>query len=288
MKVCNFFTRIVQENIASREKHQIVRPDMIHLLMEARKHGLKQEEVPNLPETGFATVDNFDLDEKQKEDTELTDEDIAAQAFLFFLGGFETVSQQMCFLAHELAVHPDIQKKLREEILSTLDKCQNNLTYEALMGMKYLDMVVSESLRLWPNALALDRQCTKEYTIQPELPNENPILIKKGEVLVIPVFGLHRDPQYYPNPESFDPERFNDENKKNIQPYTYLPFGSGPRNCIGSRFALLDLKTLFVCLIAKFELVPVEQTQIPLKFSKTALNITPENGFWLGFKRRGQ
>lgn len=254
--------------------------------METRKHGVNQEEVPNLPDAGFATVDNFDLGTKQKKYTELTDEDIAAQAFLFFLAGFETVSQQMCFLAHELAAYPEIQARLHEEIVDTLEKCQNNLTYEALMRMKYLDMVVSESLRLWPNALALDRQCTKEYTIQPELPNEKPIVIKKEEVLVIPVFGLHRDPQYYPDPARFDPERFNDENKKNIQPYTYLPFGSGPRNCIGSRFALLDLKALFFYLIANFELVPVEQTQIPLKFSKTALNLTPENGFWLGFRRR--
>lgn len=129
----------------------------------------------------------------------------------------------------------------------------------------------------------LDRECTKPYTIQPVSPGEEPVQMKKGDPIWIPIFGLHHDPKYYPEPEKFDPERFNDENKHNINPYTYLPFGVGPRNCIGSRFALMECKTLFYYLILNFELVPVKKTNIPLKIVKSFM-LEAEGGNWLGIK----
>lgn len=253
--------------------------------MEARKHGLEHDEEPTLPEAGFATVEESEIGKKRRGKIELTDDDMTAQAFLFFLGGFETVSTQMCFIAYELAVNPEIQEKLRQEVFHTQKVCQNNLTYEALMNMKYMDMVVTESMRKWPNGIALDRVCTKPFTIHPENPDEKPVYLQKGSVVVIPIYGIHRNPEFYSDPDRFDPERFNDENKKNVKPYSYLPFGLGPRGCLGSRFALLEIKCLFYYLLATFEVVPVDRTQIPLKYSKKALTMTAEKGFWLGFKK---
>lgn len=132
----------------------------------------------------------------------------------------------------------------------------------------------------------LDRVCVNSYTIKPETPDEEPLKLNVGDVCWIPVYALHRDPQHYPDPDVFDPERFNEDNKANINPYAYMPFGVGPRNCIGSRFALLEMKILFLHLLSKFEFVPVEKTQIPLKLSCRDINLTAENGFWLGFKPR--
>lgn len=132
----------------------------------------------------------------------------------------------------------------------------------------------------------MDRACVKPYTIEPELPHEKPVHLNKGDIVWIPVFGIHRDPQFYPDPDRFDPERFNDENKKSINPYTFTPFGAGPRNCIGSRFALLEVKILLFHLLTKFDLVPTGKTQIPLKLNKREFNMQAENGFYLGFKRR--
>lgn len=83
--------------------------------------------------------------------------------------------------------------------------------------------------------IQMDRQCTKPFIIEPVTPDEKPVLIEKGIALYLPFYCIHRDPKNYPDPERFDPERFSEENKKNIKPYTYLPFGAGPRNCIGSR-----------------------------------------------------
>ena len=101
-----------------------------------------------------------------------------------------------------------------------------------------------------------------------------------------PVIGIHRDEQYYPNPEVFDPERFNDENKSKIDPYTYIPFGVGPRNCIGSRFALLESKIIFYHLLSKFSLVKTAKTSTTIKFQKSATDMIPEDGFWAGLKLR--
>ncbi|KAJ3645290.1 hypothetical protein Zmor_022956 [Zophobas morio] len=285
--VTDFFTNIVKSNIQSREKHGIVRPDMIHLLLQARKNELKHDESEPVQDTGFATVAESETNKDvQNTKREITDEDIISQALLFFFAGFETVSLLMCFMSYELAVNPDVQKRLIEEVDETLEACKGKLTYEALLGMKYLDMVVCETLRKWPNAVALDRICTKPYTIEPKYPDEKPVYLENNAVVWFPVFAIHRDPQYYPEPERFDPERFNDENKVNIKPCTYLPFGSGPRNCIGSRFALLETKILFFYVLSHFEVVPVEKTEIPLVLTKKQFNLTAENGFWLGLKRR--
>ncbi|KAK9873666.1 hypothetical protein WA026_023529 [Henosepilachna vigintioctopunctata] len=191
----------------------------------------------------------------------------------------------MCFMAHELAVNVDVQMKLIQEI----DENRNEdgvLSYETIANLAYLDMVVSESLRKWPVAVFTDRMVTKPYTIKPELPDEMPLSLEVGDQVIVPIIGLHYDTKYFENPEKFIPERFSPENRKNINPYTYLPFGVGPRNCIGSRFALLEIKAVFFHILSHFEIVPVEKTNIPLQISEKSFNFTSVNGFPLGLKRR--
>lgn len=89
-------------------------------------------------------------------------------------------------------------------------------------------------MRLWPAAFQTDRRCTQDFTIQPKNPKEKNLHLKKGTMVIIPILALHHNPEYFPNPKTFDPDRFNDENKSKIVPGTYLPFGIGPRNCIGN------------------------------------------------------
>lgn len=110
--------------------------------------------------------------------------------------------------------------------------------------------------------------------------------ISKGQSLLVPIYGLHRDPNYFPDPTRFDPERFSDENKVKISPCTFLPFGIGPRTCIGERFAKFEVKILLFHIISNFEIVPVEKTDIPVQILKTGFFLIPKNGIWLGFKRR--
>lgn len=126
----------------------------------------------------------------------------------------------------------------------------------------------------------------KPYIIQPTRPNEKPILLDKDQMLWLSPYAIQRDEKYYPNPERFDPERFNDDNRHNITPYIYYPFGIGPRNCIGSRFALLEIKLLFYHLIRKFTLIPTKETIIPLTYRKAAVNIMPEKPIILTMQLR--
>ncbi|XP_063916959.1 cytochrome P450 9e2-like isoform X2 [Zophobas morio] len=287
-KMIKYFTRIIKENIESREKYAVVRPDMISLLLEARKNSSKDEEAV-IPDAGFATVEESEVDKNQKfRKTQITDEVIASQAFIFFFAGFDSVSSLMCFMAHELAVNLDVQEKLKEEIDNIREKCNGIITYEFIVSMKYMDMVVSETLRKWPNAIATDRICTKPYTIEPKTPYEKPVHLKPNDVIYIPMYAIQRDPKNYPDPDRFDPERFSEENKSKIKPYTFIPFGVGPRSCIGSRFALLETKILFYHLLSHFNIIPIEKTQIPIRFNRKAINMAAEKGFWLGLQRRFQ
>lgn len=146
----------------------------------------------------------------------------------------------------------------------------------------------SETLRKWPPIILGDRICTKVYTINPKQPNEQPINLELGDFIWIPIVGIHYDPRYYPNPEKFDPERFSDENKDKINPNTYLPFGLGPRNCIASRFALMETKTILFYLLSKFDFCICEKTDNPIKLNKKLMKLITENGTWIELKPRAK
>jgi cytochrome P450 family 9 len=117
-----------------------------------------------------------------------------------------------------------VQKELIEEVnevLSTLDG--KAIGYEALHKMKFLDQVISESLRHWPPVMATDRECTKDYKM--DLGNGKTVLIKKGESVMIPINSIHHDEKYFDQPYLFDPHRFDDDRKDSIIPGSYIPFG---------------------------------------------------------------
>ncbi|XP_046423561.1 cytochrome P450 9e2-like [Neodiprion fabricii] len=257
--VRKFFSNVIESNIAMRDSQGIVRNDMIHLMLQAR-----------------------DKSDKIK----LSVEDMTAQAFIFFFGGFDTSSTLMSFAAHEVAINPEIQDKLRAEIDAVLEVVQGELTYEALHGMRYLDAVMNEALRLYPPAAMVDRLCNKAFELPPAAPGLAPLTLKPGDNIWLPIHGLHRDPEYFSEPEKFQPERFSDENKNKIPTFAFLPFGLGPRSCIGNRFALMEAKLALFHLVAKCILSPCTKTSIPIQLDKQDFNTTAENGFWLTIQRR--
>lgn len=110
--------------------------------------------------------------------------------------------------------------------------------------------------------------------------------MEKDKNFYIPIYGLHHDERYFKNPEKFDPERFSVENRDLIDPDTYLPFGIGPRNCIGSRFALMEIKTIIYYLLLTFDFEVTKKTQIPIKLSKNPTQLQTEKGVFVGFKPR--
>ncbi|XP_043500193.1 cytochrome P450 9e2-like [Polistes fuscatus] len=253
-----FFNDIVRETVKARDEQGIIRPDMIHLLIQAR----------------------------DKESSNLDIQDIVAQAFIFFLAGFDTSSTLMCFMVYELSIHEDIQNRLREEIDEALLQANGELNYEDLSKLTYLEMVINETLRKYPPAVFMDRLCAKRTVLPPLVPGGKETIIEPDTSLWIPMYGFHHDPKYFPDPDKFDPERFNEENKHNINPYTFFPFGLGPRKCIGERFALMETKVVIINILKKFIIKRTSKTVDPVEFDNKSFNLKIKGGFWVSLELR--
>ncbi|XP_015600259.1 cytochrome P450 6k1 [Cephus cinctus] len=253
-----FLRRAFWDTIDERVKSGVKRNDLIDLLIDLR------EQTKNGENKEF----RFDGD------------NLVAQAAIFFTGGFETSSSAMSFSLYELALQPEIQRKLRVEILEALEDKNGELTYDMVANLPYLNMVVSETLRKYPPLPFLDRETNMDY----KLPGTD-LIVEKGTPVYIPLQGLHYDPQYFPDPEKFDPERFSEENKKNIPPCVYMPFGEGPHICIGLRFGLLQTKLGLIKILSKYEISACDKTNVPIVFNKKALVIAAEGGITLKIKK---
>ncbi|KFB49806.1 AGAP012292-PA-like protein [Anopheles sinensis] len=283
--LCKHFHEMILDNMRVRDEKGIVRNDMINILMQVKKGALRhQKEEVDTKDAGFATVEESTVG-KSAITRQWSDKELVAQCFLFFLAGFDTVSTALGFLCYELTMHPDVQEQLYREICEVDQSLEGKpLTYDAVQAMRYMDMVVSETLRIWPPAPAVDRYCNRDYTFDDG--EGLRFKIEKGRTIFIPISGLHSDPKYFPNPKKFDPERFSEENRHNINPGAYLPFGIGPRNCIGSRFALMEVKSIVYYMLKSFTFERCEKTQVPLKLKKNPAAISTEKGIWIRLKPR--
>ncbi|XP_069342592.1 cytochrome P450 3A4 isoform X2 [Eulemur rufifrons] len=247
------------------------------------KNSVKRMKESRLQDKQKHRVDFLQLmiDSQNSKETEshrvLSDEEIIAQSIIFIFAGYDTTSSVLSFIMYELATHPDVQQKLQEEIDAALPN-KTPATYDALLQMEHLDMVVNETLRLFPIAGRIERVCKKDVEIKG-------VFIPKGVVVMIPTHALQRDPKYWPEPDEFRPERFSKKNKDNIDPYLYMPFGNGPRNCIGMRFALMNMKLALVKILQNFSFKPCKETQIPVKLSPTGL-LQPEKPIVLKVESR--
>ena len=190
----------------------------------------------------------------------LTDNEIAAQAWVFLLAGFETTGTTLGYFSYMLATHPDIQQRLQSELINAMDP-NHEIDYDKLHALPYLDACISETLRLFPPVIRLERECNTSLKL-----GDSGIKIEKGHVVEILVYAMHHNEDYFPNPEKFSPDRFLPENRHLILPYTYMPFGNGPRNCIGMRFALMEIKLAMAHILTKYKFTKIDQTEKTLKF----------------------
>lgn len=126
---------------------------------------------------------------------------------------------------------------------------------------------------------AILRVCTKSYSV----PN-TAVTLSKGTTVIIPAYGIQHDPDIYANPEVYNPDRFLPEEVQQRHSLSFLPFGDGPRNCIGLRFGLMQTKVGLATILKNFELSPCSKSTNPLVLSKTSLVLAPEDGLWLNVK----
>ncbi|XP_044731380.1 cytochrome P450 6k1-like [Chrysoperla carnea] len=263
-----FLRKVVWHTIQVREENNIKRPDLIDALITLKTTGTMEDSLVSEKNDGESGT-------KLQDSIKLEGDVLVAQAAVFFTAGFGTSSLTMSFTLHSLSYNPEIQIKLRKEIQSVIARNGGKFTYDCLQEMKYLDACVKETLRLYPTLGMLDREAINTYTF----PGTD-ITIDKGTAVVISLGGLHRDPQYFENPYVYDPERFNDNNKNRIKPFTYMPFGEGPRNCIGARFGSVATKVGLVHILKDFELETYEKPP-PLEVNPRSVFLSPKNGIHL-------
>ncbi|XP_076029307.1 cytochrome P450 6k1-like [Oratosquilla oratoria] len=203
----------------------------------------------------------------------VTENTINAQSLAFIFAGYEATSSTLGFTCHLLANHLEVQERIREEIRDLVEE-QGEINYEVLRQAKYTEAILNESMRLFPALTFNERLCTKDYTI----PGTD-LTIEKGTIIGIPVWNVQRDPEIYENPDEFQPERFLPENKSPEKSFALQAFGQGPRNCIGLRFAHMEMKLVLANILMKMELLPIPGHSGPLEFLRNVNEIlTAKNG----------
>ncbi|CAG9791115.1 unnamed protein product [Diatraea saccharalis] len=237
---------IVKAILKQRNYQPSGRNDFIDLLLECKNKGiLRGQSIERSKPDGTPEETSVVLD----------DELMAAQVFVFFAAGFETSSSATSFTLHQLAFHPEVQKKVQEDIDRVLAKHNNKLSYDAIKEMTYLDWAFKEGMRMFPSLGYLIRKCTKKYTF----PHINLTIDPEVRVFV-PLQALHMDPLYFDNPEEFRPERFDPEVFNNSLKDIYLPFGVGPRACIGERLGHMQSLAGLAAVLSRFSVRPAPET----------------------------
>ncbi|XP_026753946.2 cytochrome P450 6B7-like [Galleria mellonella] len=246
-KVEGELTTVVKEILRKRNYKPSERHDFIDLLLECKNKGTIIGE----------SIEYFNKDGTPKQaQLEFDDVIIAAQVFVFFAAGFETSSSATSFTLHQLAYNPEVQKKVHKEIDTVLAKYDNKLSYDAIKEMTYLEWTFKEAMRIFPSLGYLSRTCRKKYTF----PGIN-LTIDEGVNIAIPVQAFHNDPQYWDNPKEFRPERFHPDVFTEVQKSVYLPFGDGPRNCIGARLGLMQSLAGLAAILSRFSVAPAPETK---------------------------
>jgi len=200
-------------------------------------------------------------------DANLSTRDLMAEAVVFFIAGHETTATTLEFTLYSLATNPDVEKKVMQEIDDELQGSPP--TVDNIHKLKYLDCVMDESMRLYPTATFVTRVAKSYYTLP------TGVVIPAGTNVVLPIWALHHNEAFWPQPQKFDPERFSDENRTKIVPGSFFPFGQGPRMCIGWKFSLTELKVALASLYQKFTFT-VDPSQ-PLTYSKEFILLKPKN-----------
>lgn len=249
-----FFTNLMENAVNYREKNNEKRVDYLDHLISLRS-------------------------KKQ-----LSTLDMAAHGVTFFIDGFETSSLAMCFTLYELAKNPDCQTTLRAELMAARNE-DGTIDYDALLELPYLDQVLYEALRIWPPAAFLSKVCTIPTEL--EVSEGKTVLVERGMPVMLPVWAVHRDAEYFEEPERFNPDRFaasNGGTKVYREKGCFIPFGDGPRQCLGMRFALMQVKRGLFEVITKYEISINSKTRQPLKLDPKTFIVCPLGGIWLDYK----
>ncbi|CAG2109455.1 unnamed protein product, partial [Medioppia subpectinata] len=273
IEACNYFADLTKSIIDERKQHNKYAHDD-----KSKKHSEKSDE--DLGYDTSAAVDEDPIDETMDYNNEfktskksvgiLTQEEIVGNSIMFFMAGYDTTSSALTHVLYYLSQHPDCQQRLYEE----LRDCED-MSPETVFHLKYLDAVITETLRLAPSFVRLFRTCVQDYKL-----GNTGITIPADTAVLISTYTIQRDPKYWPNPDQFQPDRFL---KPTHNPYAYILFGRGPRLCLGERFAVNQMKLCLSRLVLKFEFTLVPGFEI--EYTKSDPTMSPKT-LMCNFKSR--
>jgi cytochrome P450 len=232
---------LIQRIIDARKASEVERDDLLSLLVRAR----------------------------DEEGGGMSDTQVRDEAMTLFLAGHETTALALTYALYLLAMHPAWQQRLAAEIARLPDG--RAPSFADLPALVETEMVVQETMRLYPPAWALGRQALAEVEV-------GGFRFRRGAEFVISPWVVHRDPTLFPDPERFDPERWRDDRAAKLPRFAYFPFGGGPRVCIGNRFAMMEAKLVLATLLRRFRFQTAPETRLELRPSVT---LRPRDGLRL-------
>ncbi|GFY77206.1 cytochrome P450 3A29, partial [Trichonephila inaurata madagascariensis] len=265
----DFFRDVTRSVIKQRKETGRRYNDFLQILMDCsdeNAQSVNQEAFEDETDR-FGSITNSALSPTAKY-KKLSETELLAQCVLFFLVGYETTATVLTFLAYCLATNPEWQEKLIQEVDEAFEK-HSEMNYDAVRDMKILDAVISETLRKHPPILVAERAATEDYVL-----GDTGVTVEKGMRVIIPIYTMHYDSDFFQDPETFNPERFMDGYEPKHPQYAYLPFGAGPRNCLGMRFALLEIKMCITNILRHYRIKPLPTTKVPLEYKKTVFFLT--------------
>jgi len=211
------------------------------------------------------------MDARYSDGQGMSDDLILSESMQLLVAGHETSSNALSWLLYLLSTHPDCVDRVRQEFDSVL--CDKPLSYSDVSKFEFTTQVILEALRLYPPFWMVDRMALADD-------RAGDVDIPKGSTVVVFIYGAHHSPQYWESPESFDPERFAKAKEKQLTPFSHLPFGAGPRGCIGGNYAMLQMLMILSVLLRKydFNLVPGQTIE-----ARPMVILRPEHGIRMTF-----
>lgn len=234
LKILHGFTDKVILERKSQLEETLANP----IQTEVDEYGGRKKKITFLDMLLQATVDGQPL----------SNSDIREEVDTFMFEGHDTTTSGIAFLLYNLAENPLVQEKVFEEVRSVFgDDPTTSATHSQLLELKYLEMALKESMRLFPPVPIVGRTLAEDTLL-------NGVTIPKDVNVIIPVYVVHHDADVFPDPEKFDPERFTKEAQMTRNPYSYIPFSAGQRNCIGQKFAMLEIKSTVSKILRHYRL----------------------------------
>jgi cytochrome P450 len=183
----------------------------------------------------------------------MTDEQVRDEVMTFLLAGHETTALALCWALYLLSREPAAERKLHDELDRVLGSRLPAISDLPLLV--YCENVMKETMRLYPPAWSVARTAIEDFELEG-------YRIPGGSNVVMSQWIMHRDARYFPDPERFDPDRWETAACRNLPKFAYFPFGGGPRQCIGSSFAMTEAVLLLACFARKFRLVSVDASSV--------------------------